>query len=106
KSKLTIACISDTHSYHRQIKEMPEADILICAGDITFNGRNIATDYFATFIAGGTLTQNGRSNFYGTISSKQGLTFNGNFFIDAGFDISNTDLMEPGDPYLSTVVRR
>lgn len=37
-NKLTIACISDTHGYHRAIPEMPEADILIHSGDITFNG--------------------------------------------------------------------
>lgn len=36
--KLTIACISDTHGYHRHIEEMPEADILIHSGDITRHG--------------------------------------------------------------------
>jgi hypothetical protein len=80
---------------------------LIAEGSITFNGRNNATDtYYATFIAGKELTQNGKSNFYGTISAKGNLTFHGNFFIDSGLDVTNTDLMEDGEPYLSTLARR
>jgi len=34
---LKICCISDTHSYHRKIN-IPECDILIHAGDITWKG--------------------------------------------------------------------
>ncbi|HJQ24119.1 MAG TPA: metallophosphatase domain-containing protein [Blastocatellia bacterium] len=36
--KLRIVAISDTHEQHEQI-ELPAGDVLICAGDITFNGR-------------------------------------------------------------------
>lgn len=32
-----IVAFSDTHSYHRRVK-IPDGDILICAGDITFTG--------------------------------------------------------------------
>lgn len=35
--KTRVVCISDTHSKHRQI-QIPEADILIHAGDITISG--------------------------------------------------------------------
>jgi Icc-related predicted phosphoesterase len=34
---MKIACISDTHSHHRKVI-IPEADVLIHAGDITFRG--------------------------------------------------------------------
>src|ERR1700722_19166186 len=34
---LKICCISDTHSFHRKVV-IPECDLLICAGDITFRG--------------------------------------------------------------------
>jgi len=33
----TIACVSDTHDQHKSI-EVPDADILVHAGDITMNG--------------------------------------------------------------------
>jgi predicted phosphohydrolase len=32
-----LVCISDTHSYHRKVV-VPDGDILICAGDITWRG--------------------------------------------------------------------
>jgi len=35
---LKIVSISDTHGYHRRIKEIPDADVLIHAGDITGRG--------------------------------------------------------------------
>src|ERR1700750_2766810 len=35
---LRIVVISDTHEQHDQIL-LPEGDVLICAGDISFNGR-------------------------------------------------------------------
>lgn len=42
---MRICGISDTHSYHRDI-EIPEADILICAGDITWRGElDIISDF-------------------------------------------------------------
>lgn len=34
---MKIATISDTHSYHREIV-VPDADVLICSGDITWKG--------------------------------------------------------------------
>lgn len=42
---MKIVAISDTHSKHRSVK-IPEADILVCAGDITFKGElNIIEDF-------------------------------------------------------------
>ena len=35
---MRIVAISDTHSYHRRIEEMPEGDMIVCAGDITWRG--------------------------------------------------------------------
>src|SRR5579859_1782694 len=35
---MKIVAISDTHSYHRQISMPPNADVLVCAGDITWKG--------------------------------------------------------------------
>lgn len=35
---MKILHISDTHSRHKEIKNMPEADIVIHSGDITENG--------------------------------------------------------------------
>jgi Icc-related predicted phosphoesterase len=34
---MRVVAFSDSHSYHRQIN-MPDGDLLICAGDITFRG--------------------------------------------------------------------
>lgn len=44
-----IVCISDTHSYHREIK-IPDADIIICAGDITFKGELDVIEDFADWM--------------------------------------------------------
>lgn len=35
---MRIVCISDTHSLHRKIKEVPPGDVLVHAGDITSRG--------------------------------------------------------------------
>src|ERR1051325_3073189 len=49
--KLRIVVISDTHEQHEQI-QLPEGDVLICAGDISFNGRPEAiTDFNRWFAA-------------------------------------------------------
>ncbi len=32
---MTITCISDTHGFHRRIKNIPETDVIIHAGDIS-----------------------------------------------------------------------
>jgi Icc-related predicted phosphoesterase len=46
---MKICCISDTHSYHRQIK-IPECDMLIHAGDITFKGELKVIEDFALWM--------------------------------------------------------
>jgi len=33
-----VVAISDTHSYHSRIEEIPECDLFVCAGDITWRG--------------------------------------------------------------------
>jgi len=35
---LRIVCISDTHSRHKKIKDVPQGDVLVCAGDFTSFG--------------------------------------------------------------------
>ena len=35
---MRLVCISDTHTYHHQL-DVPEGDVLIHAGDFSFNGR-------------------------------------------------------------------
>ncbi len=35
---MKLVCLSDTHSFHRKIKEIQDGDVLIHAGDITFKG--------------------------------------------------------------------
>ena len=47
-SRLVI--ISDTHSYHRQIS-LPDGDVLIHCGDITFNGELDVFQDFANWMA-------------------------------------------------------
>lgn len=46
---LKIVAISDTHSYHRQIT-LPEADVLVHAGDITFRGELPVIEDFAAWL--------------------------------------------------------
>ena len=48
--KLRIVAISDTHEQHEQIV-LPEGDLLICAGDISFNGRPPAITAFNRWFA-------------------------------------------------------
>jgi len=48
--KLRIVAISDTHEQHQQI-DLPEGDLLICAGDISFNGRPQAIADFNRWFA-------------------------------------------------------
>ena len=35
---MKILHISDTHGFHRRLKELPEADVIVHSGDITMNG--------------------------------------------------------------------
>jgi Icc-related predicted phosphoesterase len=35
---MKLVCISDTHGKHEQIRDLPDGDILICAGDFTMRG--------------------------------------------------------------------
>lgn len=42
-----IVCISDTHALESKIKDVPEGDILVCAGDITKKGSLIDVSRFA-----------------------------------------------------------
>ena len=36
-----VVCISDTHGYHRQIRDLPMGDILVHAGDFTYFGKRL-----------------------------------------------------------------
>jgi len=47
---LRIVAISDTHEQHETIK-LPAGDILICSGDITYNGKPFAVSQFNTWFA-------------------------------------------------------
>jgi Icc-related predicted phosphoesterase len=46
---MKIVCISDTHSYHRKLS-LPEGDVLIHAGDMTFRGEADAQLDFITWL--------------------------------------------------------
>lgn len=48
--KARIVAISDTHEQHGQIR-VPEGDILVCAGDITINGKPAAVAEFNAWFA-------------------------------------------------------
>lgn len=37
-SDISVVCVSDTHTQHSRIKNLPPADILIHAGDFTYTG--------------------------------------------------------------------
>lgn len=46
---MKICSISDTHSLHRQV-EIPECDVLICSGDISYKGeQDIVNDFIIWF---------------------------------------------------------
>lgn len=47
---MKIAVISDTHGYHRKIKHMPKADVLVHCGDITNRGEIGILDDFANWM--------------------------------------------------------
>jgi Icc-related predicted phosphoesterase len=47
---IRIVAISDTHEQHETIK-LPEGDILICSGDITYNGKPFAVSQFNAWFA-------------------------------------------------------
>ena len=49
--KLRIVAISDTHEQHEQI-ELPAGDVLVCAGDISFNGKPQAIAAFDRWFGG------------------------------------------------------
>ena len=43
-----IVCISDTHTYHRLI-DIPEGDILVCTGDVSWTGTEEEMDDFVSW---------------------------------------------------------
>ncbi len=79
---------------------------VISEGNITFNGSNTSQNYYATFVSGGTFTQNGRSKFFGSIASKGTLRFNGNLEIDSGLNYQNQDLLSAAEKELAASSRR
>jgi hypothetical protein len=97
-----------------QVNPVTQADgskaiglVLIASADITFNGRNNQSDrYYAVWISGGTFTQNGRSEVYGSVSSVGNITFNGNFFIDSGLGIVNDTINVDQPPIVGVAARR
>ena len=97
-----------------QVNPVTQADgnkaiglVLIANADITFNGRNDQDDrYYAVWINGGTFTQNGRSEVYGSVSSVGNITFNGNFFIDSGLGIVNDTVNVDQPPVVGIAARR
>jgi Icc-related predicted phosphoesterase len=46
---LKVVAISDTHSYHRKVV-IPEADVLVHAGDVTFRGELAIVEDFANWL--------------------------------------------------------
>lgn len=48
---MKIVHISDTHSQHRQLTRLPDADILVHSGDFTMNGSELeAIDFMNWFV--------------------------------------------------------
>jgi Icc-related predicted phosphoesterase len=50
---MKIVCLSDTHGMHRLVRQLPDGDVLVHAGDCTGHGRldqaQVFIDWFATF---------------------------------------------------------
>lgn len=46
---MKIVCISDTHSFHRKL-EVPDGDVLVFAGDMTFAGEAEVVEDFNTWL--------------------------------------------------------
>jgi predicted phosphodiesterase len=46
---MKLCIISDLHSYHEQVA-IPECDVLICAGDITFSGELKTMESFSAWL--------------------------------------------------------
>jgi hypothetical protein len=81
--------------------------VLVADGDVTFNGRNDGSDkYYAVWITGGSFTQNGRSEVYGSVAAVGDIRFNGNFFIDSGLGIVNDEVNIVNPPLVAVVSRR
>lgn len=81
--------------------------VLVAGADIIFNGRNDQSDrYYAVWISGGTFTQNGKSEVYGSVSSVGDITFNGDFFIDSGLGIANDTVNVDQPPVVGVAARR
>ncbi len=81
--------------------------VLIADGDVTFNGRNSGNDkYYAVWITGGSFTQNGRSEVYGSVAAVGDIRFNGNFFIDSGLGVVNDEVNIASPPLVAVVSRR
>ena len=66
---MKLVLISDTHNQHHDLK-IPDGDVLIHSGDITFNGK---LEYFAKF-----------NDWLGTLPHKHKIVVPGNHDIDAG----------------------
>src|SRR5579859_2754406 len=85
---MKIVCISDTHEQHRNLK-IPEGDVLIHAGDITWDGRQDIYDDFNSWL--------------GHLSHKKKFVIPGNH--DAGFAVAipqltnATVLIQQGEAY-------
>lgn len=48
---MRILFLSDTHGLHRQLGELPEADVLVHAGDVTRQGTEVELDDFIDWLA-------------------------------------------------------
>ena len=45
---MTILHLSDTHSQHRRLTQLPDADILVHSGDFTMNGTSLIRTRFSS----------------------------------------------------------
>lgn len=48
---MTITFLSDTHGKHHELQNLPQADMLIHAGDLSWNGTEEITDFIEWFEA-------------------------------------------------------
>ena len=106
---MKILFLSDTHSQHRKLKNLPEADMVIHAGDVSKTGRDhevedfmrwfSALDYkYKVFIAGNhDFFQTGSAGIPGNKSYHSGYAWTCGFFCRDGTYLAGSGLCSAFD---------
>lgn len=83
---IRIANISDTHTYHRQL-DMPEVDLVLCSGDISFKGEKHVIEDFNQWA--GELKRLGKTKEFVTIVGNHELAFDPSHYT---YDVARKEL--------------